>query len=204
MGVPEFRKFGNGAQTGAFQYLFNQVVHGGNSPRDWTEEQWNEWERQDSLDFLYWAAYKPAELAAGYALGAGIWRAGAWAFGAVRGIGQGVLEGANFAQTTFSRTFSASPGRFAGQTIDEVAKALSSGSMKVGDVPIEYIVRNGSTLILNTRSAQALQLAGIPRAQWKAVNMTGTAGAEARLTGQLRKNGLGSRGIANPTPSGGK
>jgi filamentous hemagglutinin len=113
----------------------------------------------------------------------------------------GVLDNAAFAQKTFGQTFS-SGGKFAGQTIDDVAGALRSGSMKVGDVPIEYIVRNGNTLMLNTRSAQALQQAGIPRSQWNAVNMTGNAAAEARLTEQLQRNGLGGGGIPNPTSSG--
>jgi hypothetical protein len=35
--------------------------------------------------------------------------------------------------------------------------------MKPSDVPIDYIVPEGNALILNTRSAQALQAAGIPR-----------------------------------------
>jgi filamentous hemagglutinin len=111
------------------------------------------------------------------------------------------LEGAVFAQKTFGQTFS-SGGKFAGQTIDDVAGSLRSGSMRAGDVPIEYIVRDGNTLMLNTRSAQALQQAGVPRSQWNAVNMTGNAAAEARLTGQLQRNGLGSGGIPNPTQSG--
>ncbi len=66
--------------------------------------------------------------------------------------------------------------------------------MSVADVPIEYIVRNGTTVILNTRSSMALLQAGIPRAHWKAVNMTGNATAEARLTAQLQKSGLPSEG----------
>jgi hypothetical protein len=109
-----------------------------------------------------------------------------------------VLDGANFAQKTFSPTFS-SGGRFAGQTIDDVAGALRSGAMKAADVPIEYIVRDGNTLILNTRSAQALQQAGIPRSAWNAIDMTGDAAAQARLSGQLQRNGLTSQGIPNPT-----
>jgi hypothetical protein len=113
---------------------------------------------------------------------------------------KGGLEGASFAQKTFGQIFSG--GKFAGQTIDDVAGALRSGSMKAGDVPIEYIVRDGNTLMLNTRSAQALQQAGIPRSQWNAVNMTGNAAAEARLTGQLQRNGLGSGGFPNPTQRG--
>ena len=113
----------------------------------------------------------------------------------------GVLDNATFAQNTFSQTFSSS-GNFAGRTIANVAEALRSGSMNVGDVPIEYIVRDGNTLMLNTRSAQALQQAGIPRSQWSAVNMTGDAAAEARLAQQLQRNGLGSGGNPNPTSSG--
>jgi hypothetical protein len=111
----------------------------------------------------------------------------------------GVLDNAAFAQKTFSQTFS-SDGKFAGQTIDDVARSLRSGVLKPADVPIEYIIRDGNTLMLNTRSAQALQQAGIPRAQWNAVNMTGNAAAEARLTGQLQRNGLDSTGILNPKP----
>ena len=81
-----------------------------------------------------------------------------------------MLANANFAQRTFSQAFS-SEGAFAGQTVDDVAAALRSGQMSSADVPIQYIVRDGTTLILNTRSAQALEQAGIPRAQWNAVDM---------------------------------
>jgi filamentous hemagglutinin len=122
-------------------------------------------------------------------------------FGRCSNAANSGLEGAVFAQKTFGQTFS-SGGKFAGQTIDDVAGSLRSGSMRAGDVPIEYIVRDGNTLMLNTRSAQALQQAGVPRSQWNAVNMTGNAAAEARLTGQLQRNGLGSGGIPNPTQSG--
>lgn len=67
---------------------------------------------------------------------------------------------------------------------------------------VQYIVWDGNTLMLNTRSAQALEQAGIPRAQWNAVNMTGDAAAEARLTGQLQRNGLPSQGTPTVTPGG--
>ena len=110
----------------------------------------------------------------------------------------GALDNAAFAQKTFSQTFS-SGGRFAGQTIDDVAAGLRSGAMKPADVPIEFIVRDGNSLILNTRSAQALQQAGIPRSAWNAIDMTGDAAAQARLSGQIQRNGLTSQGILNPT-----
>lgn len=114
-----------------------------------------------------------------------------------------VLEGANFAQRTFSNNFSAQ-GRFAGQTVDDVANAIQSGALKASDVPIDYIIRNGNTLILNTRSAQALTRAGIPRSQWNAVNRTGEAAFEARLSGQLSRNKLTDEGVKTVRPSGGQ
>jgi len=111
----------------------------------------------------------------------------------------GVLANANFAQKTFSATFS-SEGAFAGRSIEDIAAALRSRQMSAADVPVQYIVRDGNTLMLNTRSAQALEQAGIPRNQWNAVNMTGDAAAEARLTGQLQRNGLTSQGTPTVTP----
>ena len=111
----------------------------------------------------------------------------------------GVLADANFAQRTFSQAFS-SEGAFAGRTVEDVAAALRSGQMGAADVPVQYIIRDGNALMLNTRSAQALEAAGIPRGQWNAINVTGDAAAEARLTGQLQRNGLGSQGTPTVTP----
>jgi len=113
-----------------------------------------------------------------------------------------LLDDAAFAQTTFRETFS-SGGRFAGQSIDDVAGGLRSGALSPGDVPIEFIVRDGNSLILNTRSAQALTRAGVPRSQWLTTNVTGNAAAEARLTAQLARNGLDSSGTLGPISSGG-
>ena len=58
----------------------------------------------------------------------------------------------------------------------------------------DVIVRDGNTLILNTRSSQALIRAGVPRSAWNVVDRTGQAAYEARLTGQLTHNGLTSAG----------
>lgn len=74
----------------------------------------------------------------------------------------------------------------------------------MSDLPVEYIVRDGNTLILNTRTSQALTQAGIPRMQWNAVNRTGNQMFEELLTGQLNRNGLSSSGIESVRPSGGK
>jgi len=115
--------------------------------------------------------------------------------------GADALAGANFAQLTYRETFS-SEGAFSGLTIDEVAEALRSGRISPADVPVEYIVRGEDTLILNTRSAQALERAGIPRAKWNAVNMTGDPAAEVRLSGQLMRNGLTNKGTPTVTSLG--
>jgi len=65
------------------------------------------------------------------------------------------------------------------------------------------ITGDGNTLILNTRSAQALTRADVPRSQWLVTDMTGSAAAEARLTAQLSRNGLDSTGTFGPVSSGG-
>jgi hypothetical protein len=115
--------------------------------------------------------------------------------------GGGVLEGANFAQKTFSPMFSKG-GAFAGRSVADVSSALRSGAMNASEVPINYIVRGGNKLILNTRSAKALEGAGIPRSGWNAVNRSGQGVFEDMLSGQLRRNGLPDAGTATVRQSG--
>jgi hypothetical protein len=55
------------------------------------------------------------------------------------------VEGANFAQRTFSSTFRG--GALAGRSISDVAGDLSSGALTPKDVPVGMIVRDGNTLI---------------------------------------------------------
>lgn len=102
------------------------------------------------------------------------------------------IAGARLAQKPYSEMFS-SGGRFAGQSIDDVAGALRSGALSPSDVPIDVIARGGNSLILNTRSS-----AGIPRSSWNVIDRTGQAAYEARLTGQLTRNGLTSYGTELP------
>ena len=71
--------------------------------------------------------------------------------------------------------------------------------MKASDVPVNYIVRDGQTIILNTRSAQALEAAGIPRAQWNGVNQTGNQFFENLLNGQLGRNPGGPFDTVRPS-----
>lgn len=132
----------------------------------------------------------------GCAVGAGV----GWAWGA-RAAGGVDMAGARFAQSTFREGFSAG-GRFAGQTVDDVAAGLRSGQLSPRDVPIDVIVRDGRTLILNTRSSQALTRAGVPRSQWTTINRTGDAAYEARLSGQLSRNNLTSEGTTTVRSTG--
>ncbi len=125
--------------------------------------------------------------------------------------GSGVLDNANYAQKTYSNTFSPEGvqkySNLAGEpinTIDDLVNAIHAGKVNVSDLPVEYIVRDGNTLILNTRTSQALTQAGIPRSQWNAINRTGDAFFEDLLSGQLSRNNLTSEGISTVRPSGGR
>ncbi len=106
-----------------------------------------------------------------------------------------VLEGANYTQRDYSPTFSRK-GTFKGRSVNDVANDLRSGKLTPDDVPINYIVRDGNTLIMNTRSAQALERAGFSRDQWRPVNVTGNRLWERGLDEHLKSSGLSSRGIA--------
>jgi hypothetical protein len=44
-------------------------------------------------------------------------------------------------------------GAFAGGSVDDVAAALRSDAIKSSKMPIDFVVRDDNTLILNTRSA---------------------------------------------------
>ena len=80
------------------------------------------------------------------------------------------------------------------KTVTEVADLVRSGALNVDDVPIDFVVRNGNKLILNTRSAQVLTQAGVPRSRWNAIDRTGDVQYEARLNGQLKRNKLTEEG----------
>jgi|GEM_PF-4647827 len=136
--------------------------------------------------------------------------AGEWAFAKVLQGGvwvyrfikaRNLIKGAKWAQKTYSGAFSAG-GRFAGKTVDEVAAGLRSGSISPGDVPIDIVVRNGQTLILNTRSSAALTKAGVSRGSWNVVNRTGQEFFENQLTNQLTRNSLNSAGTSTIRQSG--
>jgi RHS repeat-associated protein len=115
-----------------------------------------------------------------------------------RSPARGIPESANYAQKTFSQSFHPK-GRFAGKTVDSLAAEIRAGKLSPKDVPIEVAVtENGNTLILNTRSAQALTKAGIPISQWNATVINEDVDAMNRLAGQLTRNKLSLDGFANP------
>lgn len=129
----------------------------------------------------------------------------------IKGAGNTVLDNANYAQKTYSNTFSADGRRIytnlAGEpinTIDDLVNAINKGKVNVADLPVEYIIRDGNTLILNTRTSQALAQAGIPRSEWSVINRAGNSLFEELLTGQLTRNKLTSEGITTVRQSGGK
>lgn len=131
---------------------------------------------------------------------AGLRSAGAAFFAAgVRGAAaSGVdITGARFAQTTVREGFQKG-GLFEGRTITDVVGDLRSGALAARDVPINVVVRDGNTLILNTRSATALTRAGVPRSSWNVLDRTGDDFFEGLLDNQLRRNGLDSNGYVFP------
>lgn len=93
-----------------------------------------------------------------------------------------------FTQTTASPWFRAD-GKFAGQTISDVAAQLRAGTLTAADVPVTVV---GNGLIVNTRSSLALTQAGISQAQWSWIQ--GSAQDAANIAARLSRNGLGSTG----------
>jgi hypothetical protein len=112
-----------------------------------------------------------------------------------------ITDEAYFAQRTYKNAFSNEPGAaFKGMTVDQVADALQAKIIDPRMVPVDYINREGKMLILNTRSAQALTQAKIPRSEWIGVNRTSNPHFEARLSGQLKRNKLTSSGTPTVKP----
>lgn len=87
-------------------------------------------------------------------------------------------------------------------TIDDLAGAIRSGAIDPSKIPIDVIRRGDTSIILNTRSSEALRRAGIPRSQWNAVDRTGDSLFEGLLNGQLRRNHLDDFGIPDPRSQG--
>ena len=61
-----------------------------------------------------------------------------------------------YTQTT-ARPYFDPDGKFKGETVSSLSKKIQSGDVKVSDVEIHYVERDGNALIINTRSSIALQ-----------------------------------------------
>jgi hypothetical protein len=128
--------------------------------------------------------------------------------------GTASVRAAAYAQTSYSERFSAEGvklySRLARQpirTIDDLAQSLRAGAIRPQDVPVNYVVRNGRALIHNTRTATALERAGIPRSQWSFVDQTNNLKFRLLLRKQLMRNGLlsspwrgSATGVTAPLP----
>ncbi|WP_395374722.1 RHS repeat domain-containing protein [Marinicella sp. W31] len=116
----------------------------------------------------------------------------------------GLSKDAKFAQTTFRNEFSKDgikeieniTGVKGIRSVDQLSEAIVSGKVNPADIHVNIIVRDGNTLILNTRSAHALEQAGIPRSSYTVIDRTGDTGFEEMLSDQLKRNNLGNEGVS--------
>jgi len=99
-----------------------------------------------------------------------------------------------FAQRSYSANFS-QDGLMNGQPVSSVVSDLTNGNLSSQDLSVNYIVRSGIRLILNTRSAVTLISAGIPSTLWNTVDQTGDPFFQNLLTAQLTRNSLTDTGI---------
>ena len=124
-------------------------------------------------------------------------------------IGNGLKYSANFAQRNFRESFSEGGvtefKKITGQTfntINELSDALRSGTVQASRIPVNIIVRNENTLILNTRTVQALERGGIPRSLFNVIDRTGDEFFEKALDVQLKRSNLTSEGFSRPISRG--
>ena len=85
------------------------------------------------------------------------------------------------------------------KTVGDLTDALKSGTLKLSQVPVDFVDMNGTRLILNTRTSTALTNAGIPKSQWFGRNRTGVEAFPGKTfdqlaADQLKRNGLPSTG----------
>ena len=120
-------------------------------------------------------------------------------------IRKSLLNHANYAQKSYSYNFS-DKGKIiysdiVGEeisNIDDLVSAIQNNKISAEQIPVEYIMKKGRPLILNTRTGNALTKAGIPRSKWHWVNKTSDIKAQERLLKQLARNNLTYRGFKNP------
>ncbi|HYL99231.1 MAG TPA: hypothetical protein VEZ90_09770, partial [Blastocatellia bacterium] len=115
---------------------------------------------------------------------------------------RGVLDDANFAQESYREGFSKG-GReellkITGKpmrTINDLAEGITTRVVDPQRIPVNFVVREGNALMLNTRTVTALERAGVPRNTFNAIDRTGDPLFEQLLTDQLTRNKLTSTEI---------
>ena len=102
-----------------------------------------------------------------------------------------------YQQRTYSETFSPAGAQIfterAGvsiNTIDDLAGAIQKGNISVASVEVNFVVRDGVRVVANTRTAVALQRAGIKRSKWNWVDRTGVGRWEKRVDKALERSKL--------------
>lgn len=97
--------------------------------------------------------------------------------------GSSDVNNGKFAQPNHGDEFSRRGQTILGvQNIGEAVANLNSGKFTPSDLPIDYVVRNGQSYYLNTRSIASLTEAGIPQSKWVFRNQTGVKLFEDNLT----------------------
>jgi RHS repeat-associated protein len=118
------------------------------------------------------------------------------------GLGRNVFAGESvtalrFSQRSAGTRFGIGEGNpFRGMSVADVSDDVASRVLSPNDLPIGFVHRDGTDLIMNTRSTVALQDAGIPMRRWIFVNQTGEAAAEHELTRRLVHNNLRTQGTS--------
>jgi RHS repeat-associated protein len=117
-----------------------------------------------------------------------------------RGIGGLIGKGGKavmplrFSQITCSPFFgSAKENLFRNMSIAQVVKKLRTGELTAAQVPVKYIVRGNTRLIVNTRSSLSLIRAGIPEEQWHLIEVQVLEDGRD-IAVRLAKNGLDENG----------
>ena len=102
-----------------------------------------------------------------------------------------------YQQPTYSERFSRAGAQIYSEqagiqisTIDDLAGALRQGSVSASDIPVNYVVRDGTRVVANTRTSVALQRAGIDPSDWNWVDRSGVSRWERRVDDALERSRL--------------
>ncbi|TPM13495.1 hypothetical protein FJ958_30945 [Mesorhizobium sp. B2-3-5] len=116
----------------------------------------------------------------------------------------------SFAQKTYSETFSAigrdkysALSKSTIRTIDDLSSAIKSGKVDPSKLTVDVGKINGKGYIVNTRTATALERAGVPRSKWSINDITKIdKDAMDRLAAQLERNNISpGEKVSNPSSS---